>query len=63
MSITNESKTLKSVEAMIIEEMDQCGRIYVRSLDRIHARTGLGYNRVSEIARRVQINRYPKLTQ
>ena len=31
------------VESMLLDEMDQSGRIMVRSLDKIHARTGLSY--------------------
>jgi len=39
---------------MLLKEMDREGRIMVRSLDKIHARTGLTYATISEMAQRLQ---------
>ncbi|HMK33868.1 MAG TPA: hypothetical protein VK463_02295 [Desulfomonilaceae bacterium] len=49
-----DSKQLKQIEGLLLKEMDRNGKIMVRSLDKIHARTGLTYAIVSEIARRLQ---------
>ena len=51
---TNSSEDLKAVENMLLKEMDPNGHIMVRSLDKIHARTGLTYTTISEIARRLE---------
>jgi len=45
---------LSRIETLLIKEMGQDGRIMVRSLDKIHARTGLTYATISEIARRLE---------
>ncbi len=42
------------VESMLLDEMDKSGRIMVRSLDKIHARTGLSYETLSSIANILQ---------
>jgi len=42
------------VESMLLDEMDQSGRIMVRSLDKIHARTGLSYETLSSMANILQ---------
>lgn len=44
---------VKKIETMLRREMDLNGRIMVRSLDKIHARTGLRYATISEIARQM----------
>ncbi len=54
MSLTCNSEQIKRIESMLLKEMDRDGRIMVRSLDKIHARTGLTYAAVSEIAQRLQ---------
>lgn len=43
-----------TVEEMLIREMQPDGRIMVRSLDKIHARTGLNYQALAEMARQLQ---------
>lgn len=45
---------IRKIEMMLRKEMDTNGRIMVRSLDKIHARTGMRYADISEIARRLQ---------
>lgn len=50
----SEAEQLKMVETMLLKEMDHNGRIMVRSLDKIHARTGLKYATISKIACRLQ---------
>jgi hypothetical protein len=42
------------VRSMLLDEMDQAGRIMVRSLDKIHARTGLSYDTLSSMAKLLQ---------
>jgi hypothetical protein len=54
MDFINNNPRLTAVEAMILQEMDSTGRITVHSLDRVHARTGLHYLTVSDMARRLQ---------
>jgi hypothetical protein len=54
MSFTYNPEQLKRIETMLLKEMDGEGRIMVRSLDKIHARTGLTYATISEMARRLQ---------
>jgi hypothetical protein len=54
MSFISSSAKLTAIEAMLLEEMDPTGRIMVRSLDKIHARTGLTFAKLSEIARQLQ---------
>lgn len=49
-----DAKQLEQIECLLLKEMDRNGKILVRSLDKIHARTGLTYATVSEIARRLQ---------
>ncbi len=46
-----------NIEEMLIREMLPDGRIMVRSLDKIHARTGLNYQALSEMARQLQKRR------
>lgn len=45
---------VKKIETMLRKEIDMNGRIMVRSLDKIHARTGLRYATISEIARQME---------
>lgn len=54
MPFTYDLDQVKNIEKMLRKEMDMNGRIMVRSLDKIHARTGLRYATISEIARRMQ---------
>jgi hypothetical protein len=54
MPFTYNPEQLKRIETMLLKEMDREGRIMVRSLDKIHARTGLTYATISEMARRLQ---------
>jgi hypothetical protein len=51
---TISSDKLKYLESLILKEMDMNGRIMVRSLDMIHAKTGATYAMVSEIAKNLQ---------
>jgi hypothetical protein len=44
---------LRQVESRIREELELNGRIMVRSLDKIHAKTGLAYSVISEMADRI----------
>ncbi len=57
MLLTHTSAELEAIESMLLEEMDRGGRIMVRTLDKIHATSGLTYATVSEIARRLQDRR------
>lgn len=54
MPSSNYPDKLSKIETMLVKEMDKEGRIMVRSLDKIHARTGLTYASISEMARRLQ---------
>jgi len=54
MSFMYDPEQVRRIENMLLKEMDPHGRIMVRSLDKIHARTGLNYVTISEIARRLQ---------
>ena len=53
MRLSNGARRVRLVEQMLLREMDTDGHIMVRSLDRVHAHTGLTYAQVSEIARRL----------
>ncbi len=53
MKLTRNSASVRQAEQMVLREMEPNGHITVRSLDKIHAQTGLAYVLVSEIARRV----------
>jgi hypothetical protein len=54
MALPQDPEQIRRIEGMLLKEMDPTGRIMVRSLDKIHARTGLRYTAISEIARRLQ---------
>jgi hypothetical protein len=54
MPFTDDPDKLTKIETMLMKEMGPDGRIMVRSIDKIHARTGLNYAILSEIARRLQ---------
>jgi len=54
MPFKNGPDRLSKIEEMLIREMTPDGRIMVRSLDKIHARTGLNYQALSEMARQLQ---------
>jgi len=53
---------LRIIESMLLVEMERNGRIMVRSLDKIHARTGLTYTAIAEIAKQLQKSRSYKKT-
>ena len=55
--MSSDPEQLRRIENMLLMEMDPDGRIMVRSLDKIHARTGLAYTLISEIARQLQRRR------
>jgi hypothetical protein len=57
MPIMPDPEQLTLVKKMLLKEMDSDGRILVRSLDKIHARTGLRYATISAMARRLQDQR------
>lgn len=44
----------RTIETLLLKEMDHNGRILVRGLDRVHARTGLTYTTIAEMARRLE---------
>lgn len=50
MSQSQSSVVDSELEVMILEQMDVDGRILVRSLDKIHARTGINYATISKVA-------------
>lgn len=52
--MSSDPEQLRRIEKMLLMEMEPDGRIMVRSLDKIHARTGLAYTLISEIARQLQ---------
>jgi hypothetical protein len=54
MRLPKDPEIVQRVEGMLLKEMDGNGHVMVRSLDKIHARTGLKYTLISEIARRLQ---------
>jgi hypothetical protein len=54
MFLPHDPEQVRRIESMLLKEMDPTGRIMVRSLDKIHARTGLTYAAISEMARRLQ---------
>ncbi len=54
MPFTQKHQHLSKIETMLLEEMNREGKIMVRSLDKIHAQTGLNYMTLSEIAVRLQ---------
>jgi hypothetical protein len=62
MNFMTNSEQLRAIEGMLLREMDPTGRIMVRSLDKIHARTGLTYAKISEIARRLQDREFRGIT-
>jgi hypothetical protein len=57
MLFKNDPERLSRIEKMLIREMQPDGRIMVRSLDKIHARTGLTYSVLSEMAKRLEDRR------
>jgi hypothetical protein len=54
MPFTQDNEHLSRIETMLLKEMNGEGKIMVRSLDKIHAQTGLNYMILSEIAVRLQ---------
>ena len=50
----HEHDQLRVAERMLLREIDRSGRLTVRKLDRIHARTGITYVTISEMAKRLE---------
>ncbi|MGO9568252.1 MAG: hypothetical protein ACLP5H_11990 [Desulfomonilaceae bacterium] len=62
MNFIPSSAKLTAIEAMLLKEMDPTGRIMIRSLDKIHARTGLTFAKISEIASRLRDREFRGIT-
>jgi len=63
MPFTNDDpEKISRIEIMLMKEMGPDGRIMVRSIDKIHARTGLNYAILSEMARRLQKRNHQRAT-
>lgn len=58
MQVNHEPEQLRAAERMLIREIDRNGRLTVRNLDRIHARTGITYVTISEMARELEKRHY-----
>lgn len=58
MQVNHEPEQLRAAERMLIREIDRNGRLTVRNLDRIHARTGITYVTISEMARELEKRNY-----
>ena len=58
MYVHNEPDQLRAAERMLIREIDRNGHLMVRSLDRIHARTGITYVTISEMATQLEKHSY-----
>lgn len=54
MNLSRDRVMDSKLETMIREEMEIDGKIMVRSLDKIHARTGINYATISRVAERIQ---------
>ncbi|MDD3473598.1 MAG: hypothetical protein PHS86_12510 [Syntrophaceae bacterium] len=54
MNLSLDRVMVSKLETMIREEMEIDGKIMVRSLDKIHARTGINYATISKVAERIQ---------
>ena len=54
MHVQHEPEQLRVAERMLVREIDRNGRLTVRNLDRIHARTGITYVTISEMASRLE---------
>ncbi len=54
MSLSNDCVMVSDLEIMILKEMGMDGKIMVRSLDKIHARTGINYATISRMAEKIQ---------
>lgn len=54
MSFADLPVELRTIETLLLKEMDHNGKILVRGLDRVHARTGLTYTTISALARRLE---------
>jgi len=54
MPLTKAPFEVRTIETLLLKEMDHNGRILVRGLDRVHARTGLNYTTISEMAQRLE---------
>ncbi|MBI4964193.1 MAG: hypothetical protein HY913_13020 [Desulfomonile tiedjei] len=52
--MSRDPEQLRKVENMLLMEMERNGRIMVRSIDKIHAKTGLSYTVISEMAGQLQ---------
>lgn len=54
MGLSNDCVMVSDLEIMILKEMGMDGKIMVRSLDKIHARTGINYATISRMAEKIQ---------
>ncbi len=54
MSLSQDFVEVSDLEMMILEEIVTQGKIMVRSLDKIHARTGINYATISRVADKLQ---------
>jgi len=54
MHLLEDPDQLTTVESMLLTERALNGRIMVRSIDKIHAATGLAYAAIAEIAQRLE---------
>lgn len=54
MSLSQDRVVFSDLEIMILEEIGIDGKILVRSLDKIHARTGINYATISKVAEKIQ---------
>lgn len=54
MDVLQDCVAVSDLELMILEEIGIEGKILVRSLDKIHARTGINYATISLVADRLQ---------
>ena len=58
MEISLDCVVVSDLEIMILEEIGIEGKLLVRSLDKIHARTGINYATISSVADKLQRSRH-----
>ena len=58
MDVLQDCVAVSDLELMILEEIGIEGKILVRSLDKIHARTGINYSTISRVADKLQRTRH-----
>ncbi len=54
MDVLQDCVAVSDLELMILEEIGIEGKVLVRSLDKIHARTGINYSTISRVADKLQ---------